>query len=219
MTISDQFDCRAFADRIEAEATAALSAIDRYGADAAAALAQELAEEMCNRHVEADNSIACRAGCQHCCIVNVSVLPPEAERISRYLQATRTDTELAKLVQVLEQLDRETRWLDDEERIMVKRSCAFLDASGSCSIYPVRPLLCRALTSINAESCREAMTMVAFDENRPIIANLIQQQIFETAFSSLASALEQQHRSSRSLRLAGSVYNLLIKSPKGNVLS
>ena len=61
----------------------------------------------------------------------------------------------------------------EEERIMARQPCAFLDGSGSCSIYPVRPLLCRSITSTDADACREALSMLALGENQPISYNFV----------------------------------------------
>jgi len=170
---------------------------------------RHFAEEVCQQQVGDDKRIACRAGCEHCCIVNVAVLLPEARAIARFLKNRLPTDALDKLLGRLSRLDRDTRWLDDEERIMLRERCAFLNQEKSCSIYPVRPLLCRAVTSTDATACREALAMVAMGDNRTILSHLAQRDIFETAFSSFGETLEKYGRDHRSRRLTGAVRNFL----------
>lgn len=173
---------------------------------------RNFAEDVCKQQVGDDERIACRAGCEHCCIVNVAVLLPEARSIACFIENRLSQDRLDELVERLSRLDRDTRCLDDEERIMSRAKCAFLSHEKSCSIYPVRPLLCRAVTSIDAEDCREALAMVAMGENRMILSNLIQREIFETAFTSFGRMLEKHGRDHRSHRLTGAVRSFLADS-------
>ena len=209
--MQSEFNQRQFAENVELLATNALSGEPDGASYRAARLVQALAEEQCQSYIGTDHAIDCRAGCACCCIVNVSILHPEALSVVDHLVSSRSQAELHDLHKRLSDLDRETRWLDDEERIMVRKKCAFLNHGRSCIIYPARPLLCRAVTSTDANACKEALAMVAFDENRPVMANLLQQEIFETAFSSLGKALENCGMDSRSHRLTGSVRTLLEK--------
>ena len=198
------FDVQQFAREVEALACGVLAQNSAEVELGAAGLVRDFSEEVARKEVKNEELIDCRPGCADCCIVNVAVLNPEAEAIAGFLVESRTAAELEDLDAALQQLYIDTRWLDDEERIMVRRKCAFLDQQGTCSIYPVRPLLCRAVTSTDAASCREALAMVAFGENRPIRSNLLQRQIFETAFSSFGRALEMHARDHRSHRLTAS---------------
>ena len=118
---------------------------------------------------------------------------------------TRSPQEVDTLRSRLITLEKETRWLDDEERMMVRKSCAFLDQEGRCDIYPVRPLLCRALNSTSSDDCREAVAMLALDEQRPIVSNLLQKEIFESAFRGFGEALKQNGVDHRSHRLTSAV--------------
>lgn len=199
------FDRQQFGTEVEGIATTALSGNDSDSATSAAHLVLEVAELKCRELIGDDLNLDCRAGCSHCCIVNVSVLQPEAASIAAHLANHRSDFELDDMHQKLSALERETRWLDDEERIMTKKNCAFLNDAGSCSIYPVRPLLCRAVTSTDASACKESLAMVSLGENVPVMANLIQRDIFETAFTSLGQALGNNNLDERSYRLTGSV--------------
>jgi Fe-S-cluster containining protein len=86
---------------------------------------------------------ACAPGCDFCCYLPVDVLAPEAFRIAAHLQDTRSPAELATLVCRLGAQGRHGFGL---------RPCAFL-ANRQCSIYEVRPLVCRGYNSLSKERC------------------------------------------------------------------
>ena len=183
---------------------AAIPALLKGEFAAAALTAQTLAEDS-HLYWSDSSHVACGPGCDSCCVVNVAVLAPESEAIARYLQQELSPSALGALREKLTTLYDQTRWLDDEERIMANHRCAFLDESGSCSVYPVRPLLCRSVNSTNADDCHTAMTMLAFGENHPIVSCLVQKEIFEAAFIGLGQALKSCGLDDRSFRLAGAV--------------
>jgi Fe-S-cluster containining protein len=149
--------------------------------------------------------LACAAGCGSCCKVNVAVLQPEAFNISTHLRQTRSVVELEQLKQEMHQLVHFISDLDEEERIALNKSCSFLTADGNCSIYPVRPLMCRSITSIDANDCREALAMRALGEQLPITMNLFQKNLFDGAFKALAQALNSCGLDDRSQELTAAV--------------
>ena len=205
------FDAQQFAAAVKQLAYDALSQPHHDAGLAAVRQIQQFSEETSPHLIGEDHFIDCRAGCAHCCIVNVAVLQPEADSIAGYLLENKTAEELLDLYQYICNLEKETSCLDDEERIMARKKCAFLDSEENCGIYPVRPLLCRAVTSTDVNACIEALAMIAFGENRPIVSNLLQREIFETAFSSFGQALEKYGRDKRSNRLTASVRIILDK--------
>lgn len=209
--MQSNFDVQQFSEEIKKLACAILTQ-NETGADlAAASQVQQFSEKTSQQHIGTDDAIDCQAGCDHCCIVNVSVLQPEASRIADYLFNNQAAEELLDTYQYLHKLEKETAYLDDEERIMTRNKCAFLNQAGSCSIYPVRPLLCRAVTSTDATACKDALSMIALGENRSIVSNLLQREIFETAFSSFGQVLEEHNKDHRSHRLTASVRHFLDK--------
>ncbi len=171
---------------------------------AAALTAQALAEDL-HLSLSDTSRVACGPGCDSCCVVNVAVLPPESEAIVGYLQQNLSVSSLGSLHKKLMTLHDSTHGLSEEERIMANQCCAFLDSNGNCSVYPVRPLLCRSVNSTDAEDCRTAMSMVAQGKHHPIISCLVQKEIFEAAFIGLAKALKTCGLDDRSFRLAGSI--------------
>nr|WP_320049867.1 YkgJ family cysteine cluster protein [uncultured Desulfuromonas sp.] len=154
--------------------------------------------------------VACKAGCGSCCRVNVAVLRPEAVNIARYLHKTRNTQELRLLKKQMRALCVAISGLDDDERIAVRKNCVFLDDAGSCSIYPVRPLLCRSITSTSAADCRDALAMQVFGESKPVMMNLIQKNLMNVAFQGLASALEDYGHTSQGQELTAAVLSVLV---------
>ena len=152
--------------------------------------------------------IACAPGCSDCCVVNVSTLTPEGIAIVRHLRRQEPE-QLQQLSARLDSLWREVRGLDDEDRLFMRRRCAFLDENGCCSIYPVRPLLCRSISSTDAESCRDALTAKVFGDEKPVLMHQFQQQLFEALFTGVAEGLETAGVDGRSCQLTGLVRYLL----------
>lgn len=172
-----------------------------------AALAEEtLSEGLDGRESEL---IACRAGCGNCCVVNVSVLFPEAVAIAGYVQRSFPREELEKLKGRIDELYTRSRWLDDEERVFLRRPCAFLNEADACAIYPVRPLLCRSVTSTDPEACLQAIAMPALGESKPVLMNLFQKSLMNATFEGLGHALEQLGLDCRGFRLTEAVKALL----------
>ncbi len=158
----------------------------------------------------ADQShIACGAGCGACCCVNVATLQPEAHNIAAYLRRTCSATELDELSTRMGQVLVMICGLDDEERIATSQPCVFLDPQGSCSIYPVRPLLCRSITSTCASACRAALQLDMFKEPQPVMMNMFQKELMETAFTALARMWQEGGGDGRSQELTAAVYPLL----------
>lgn len=175
------------------------------------ARAVALAEAALARHLDEGERghIACRAGCGSCCVVNVSVLFPEAVAIAGYLERHVPEPARTRHRERLDALFRDSRWLDDEERLFLRRPCAFLDEAGSCAVYPVRPLLCRSVTSVDAEDCRQAIAFSALGEDRAVRMNLLQKGLMEAAYAGVGRALEGAGLDGRGARLTVAVKRLL----------
>jgi Fe-S-cluster containining protein len=86
---------------------------------------------------------ACAPGCFFCCYLPVDVLAPEAFLIAAHLQRMRSASELTNLL---------WRLAAHSQHDFGQRACVFL-AQGQCSIYDVRPLVCRGYNSLSKERC------------------------------------------------------------------
>lgn len=172
---------------------------------AAAGAVRERAGAWLQRYGRRPSLVACGPGCGHCCVVNVATLEPEGWAIGEYLERNLEAEQRSRLRERLAELVATTRWLDDEERLMLRRPCAFLDERDRCLIHPVRPLLCRKVTSLDPEVCREAVAMHAFGEVVPIMADLFQDRLYAEVFKGFAEGLGALGLASRSTRLCEQV--------------
>jgi len=88
----------------------------------------------------------CRPGCGNCCALAVNTTLPEALIIAISLQ----DTGREQLAATVTRIIAHARQCADGRDFLAgyRRAvgpCPFLDATDNCSIYPTRPLACRAL--------------------------------------------------------------------------
>lgn len=176
--------------------------------DQAIAYCVEWAESRCQ-----GRQMACYKGCAHCCVLNVSVLVPEAIRIGNWIIRQLSDTEQASVMKRLHDHACWVRWMDDEERIFRRAYCPLLADDGSCMVYPVRPLVCRGVTALDQLQCRDAFEPVPEDITRSVQTDLLRRMVYEQVFSILGEALKQQHLDGRSLELGTGVL-LCMQTPK-----
>ncbi|CAH2030842.1 YkgJ family cysteine cluster protein [Trichlorobacter ammonificans] len=170
------------------------------------AAAAEVAEELAG-----ERPAACAAGCDYCCVLNVAVLLPEAAVIADRLKEHVPPVELAVMQQRLASQALRVRWMEDSERIHRRVSCPFLDSSGCCGIYPVRPLACRSLTSLERDACCVALDSSLSDQAVAVPVDGFRQSVFDGVFCALADALEQHGIMNRSIELSAGVAAFLAK--------
>lgn len=190
------------------ELTAKASSVLETGVSAAtvaraAATCAEAAQSFCH-----DRPYACAAGCPHCCVLNVAALLPEAMTLALWLQEKVAEAELVDLRQRLATHRCWARWMDDEERILKGMSCPMLDRYGACSVHPARPLACRAITSLDSQSCRDAFLPIVTDDRR-VPADLLRKAVYDAAFTSLAAAVRRAGLDDRSIELGTGVLAFL----------
>ncbi len=155
-------------------------------------------------HPDRGEHLDCKAGCGDCCIVNVSVLWPEAVAISTYLEHL-SETDLAVLGERLDTAWTRIRGVEDEDRVCMRQPCVFLDERGRCAIYPSRPLLCRSVTSTDSGACRDSFHAYLHNEQRTVEMNLFQKELYNAAYLGLSRGLEEQDLDGRGFELTGLV--------------
>lgn len=96
--------------------------------------------------------VACHAGCGWCCHQQVGLTSLEAIRIHAYLDDRPADDGAALRADVT-RLAAQSRGMSTSKRAASGLACAFLGVDGNCRIYPVRPLRCRGLYSIDEQFC------------------------------------------------------------------
>lgn len=132
-------------------------------ASEAVALAQRLAETSLKTY-PAKTPIACARGCSYCCYGFVSVIAPEAFRLADAVRAgisAPIDAATARAAATL------TRGIAPDDRVGRKLPCPLLH-DGACSVYEVRPLVCRQATSLSLPGCVEEFEGIDRDGRIPI---------------------------------------------------
>ncbi|MDP6603013.1 MAG: YkgJ family cysteine cluster protein, partial [Rhodospirillales bacterium] len=98
--------------------------------------------------------LACRAGCAFCCNqfeVQVSAL--EALRVSNHVRTTFTPERRQALDRRVDEIEAKRAAVPLNDRPFHTLPCPLLE-DGHCSIYAVRPFICRSVTSFNVEVCK-----------------------------------------------------------------
>lgn len=99
-------------------------------------------------HHASGKHLYCRDQCSGCCHLAVHATFPEAVAVASELSAEQT----AELTAYVERITKaQADWTDLKSYLKKHRQnlgpCPFLSDHGSCTIYPLRPLSCRALLS------------------------------------------------------------------------
>jgi len=120
---------------------------------AAADVAQFCDEAMAIVTDEYRPPLACHSGCSFCCRKpGVLASLPELIRIVTHLRETGTDGVAARARGYVTQVgDRDPHAPTPDEVV-----CPLL-VDGRCSVYALRPLVCRAYNSTSVDACREAL--------------------------------------------------------------
>lgn len=92
--------------------------------------------------------LACKAGCNHCCSARVEAIEPEVFRIAREI-ASRPPEEIKALI---ERLRAYVTMPSDVAPWKRRTPCPFL-VDNLCSIYEVRPGVCRKAHSLDVAKC------------------------------------------------------------------
>jgi Fe-S-cluster containining protein len=160
---------------------------------------------------EEASHMQCRRGCSHCCRVHVPVLCLEADTIAEYLSSSLSEDRLEELRKKLHYIKVQIAGYDEQERIVANIPCGFLGEKGECGIHPVRPLVCRSVTSADADACRRAMKMSIYEEHAFIPMNIMHKSIYDTAFIALADAMKSLDIDCRGFEISEAVLNRLDK--------
>jgi Fe-S-cluster containining protein len=146
------------ADKVKTLVAGTLS-VSRHEAAmwALASQAVNLADELIN-YFEAENHlphpIACRIGCTFCCFNQVEVTPPEALLIGNYVaQNFSSEAKDGLMARVNRALNfKAGKSKKKIARLRHKLPCPLLQDE-KCSVYAVRPLVCRAMHALVAGAC------------------------------------------------------------------
>jgi Fe-S-cluster containining protein len=155
------------------------------------------------------SDIDCSKGCGYCCRLNIPTLPPEAWKIVSFIRNNFNIDEFSYLIDKIHNNAFQIKYLDDDDRIACKIECIFLNSEKSCSIYPVRPVLCRSVTSLDREDCKRALESVFTGEHHTILMNTFVKNLYNDLFIAITDFLESVGLSSKSEEITQAVKNIL----------
>lgn len=92
----------------------------------------------------------CKAGCSYCCSLRVAAMPTEVFVIARHMKQLPSEP-LAEIIHKLTVHAEAARDLGTEEYFL---PCSLL-VNGRCSIYALRPAMCRKYLSMDVEECKK----------------------------------------------------------------
>ena len=138
-----------------------------------AAGAQALAEELIQEAKRRTHAppVACRAGCPWCCHLTVTTTVPEVIQISEYLKAAAGERAAGGLhIDTIDEYAECVRGLTLQQRAIRRLRCPIQDPDTAyCSLWPIRPLLCRSWTSADLSKCRQAFYEPTRDIRAPVL--------------------------------------------------
>lgn len=202
--------------------------------DIAAAFAAEFDEGVALRKKYAEQQglhIACKLGCNACCRIQLVVYAPEAQRIARWLLEPKNTAvreaflaaypawraQLGDGPERLAELGKDPSQKAEYDRLhieMWKKNvlCAF-NHDGQCSIYAVRPLVCR---NANALDTSEHCGPDSLDGKPATSAQFVPLDQFLQKATRLMHATHNAVSRERHLQetLCSAVYKLLDKAAK-----
>lgn len=129
------------------------------GLEEAAALGEKLVHSLSQfltGILSADSGLACHEGCDHCCYQIVGTTWPEILLVQEYLRSVPEPKRSELQERVLGAAER-AAGVPPPERFSPEHPCPFLGTGGRCEIYAVRPLACRGVHALDAETCREIL--------------------------------------------------------------
>lgn len=92
---------------------------------------------------------ACKKGCSLCCNIRVEALAPEVFYIARVIKSKLSDDELVEMIAKLKSHAKKAKDLRLEEYDI---PCPMLE-NDICSIYDIRPAMCRKYNSLDSAVC------------------------------------------------------------------
>lgn len=141
---------------------------------------------------------ACGSGCTYCCHLQVEISVPELVSLVSYVDENFSPAETEALKVRVREAELQTRGLNSYERLFARVRCPLL-SDGQCSVYPVRPLVCRGYNSYNWAICAQDL---GYPRSwRLIPHDNAQKNIYSDVLEGLSSGLKEEGLSSELLEL------------------
>ena len=103
---------------------------------------------------ELPHPVACQAGCDSCCYNQVELTAPEALLIGHHIARQFSEAEKELLLAHVARIIEIIKAMGPAESAARRREipCPLL-RNRTCSVYPARPLVCRAMHGLDRERC------------------------------------------------------------------
>ena len=134
--------------------------------------------------------VACQAGCSWCCYNTVITTIPEVIRIAASMNKMN-DSQAADdvLLNNIDEYVTRMRGASLLERACQRVRCPMLNtANGYCTLWDIRPLLCRGWNSADASKCRHGYDHPSENSTAPVLR--IQREIAQAVGVGIAAGLE-----------------------------
>ena len=105
-------------------------------------------DQVVSTAVEQGVKLACKAGCSYCCSARVEAIEPEVFRIAQEITSRSSEESNA----LIERLQTYVAMPSDVAPWQQRKPCPFL-VDNLCSIYEVRPGVCRKAHSLDVAKC------------------------------------------------------------------
>ena len=112
-----------------------------------------VAEQYVSTFKDSLKSEACRAGCSHCCILRVPVLPIELFAIA---QSVRESDKFEYLIKHINGVASSIRSTNFNNLQVLPVPCSLL-MDGKCTVHSVRPMNCGKHSSIDSRDCEHPL--------------------------------------------------------------
>ncbi len=144
----------------------------------------------CTSPESLNEPLACKPGCHYCCYNQPMVTPPEALLIGYQVERSFTDQQKEELFERNERVRELTDGKNPDEIVMMRYElpCIFLK-DGMCSVYEVRPAVCRTCNSTDAEHCR--MIFQSGDPLARLRCHPHMRQIFDAVHAGLLTRCQE----------------------------
>lgn len=156
-------------------------------------------------------TVACKSGCSYCCHSLVYIIPIEALLIFQFISINFTFSEINALRDGISHTRSLTTGKTVAQTYALKHElpCMFLK-NGECTIYAIRPSICRSWNSLDANTCRVAYDSV--DYRSSVNASPVRNFIFGTTRSLFEQFSEALLFQSKTLLLHNAVSDCLDSS-------
>lgn len=104
-------------------------------------------------HLEKD--VQCKKGCSYCCYFKVDVSANEVFAIVDYIKTELSSEELECHIERAKENKIKIARLSQSKRIVTNVACPLL-VDDACSVYAIRPAMCRKIHSMNVSFCKNS---------------------------------------------------------------